>query len=184
MTKMNREEGQAIDMSKTGPCTPNDLFSLLDTLGIAHETHEHEAVFTVAEAKTTGQRDIMAGGHTKNLFLKDKKDNYYLVVAQEDMAINLKTLHQPLGARSRLSFGKPDAMMALLGVTPGAVSLFGVLNDHEQRVRVFIDSALMQHERIFAHPLTNSATTGIAPCGMIRFLEETGHEPSLLNLAQ
>ena len=116
------------------PVTPDQLFAALDSLGIAHATVKHPRVFTVEEARTL--RGALAGGHTKNLFLRDKKHALYLVVAEEDAEIDLKGLHRRLGATGRLSFGSPDLLAEVWGVIPGAVTPFGAINDKEARVTV------------------------------------------------
>jgi Ala-tRNA(Pro) deacylase len=162
--------------------TPDDLFALLDKLGIRTETIRHPPLFTVAESKAL--RGQLAGGHTKNLFLKDRKDNFFLVSVEEDADVDLKTIHQAIGAASRVSFGNPERMMALLGVTPGAVTLFGAINDVEGKVRIFVDEALMAQRSINAHPLTNEATTAIAPQDLLLFLKATGHEPAILKIGR
>ena len=164
------------------PAGAADLFAFLDELGIAVTTVTHAPLFTVAQSQTL--RGELAGGHTKNLFLKDKKDNFFLITAEEEAVIDLKTLHKTLGAQSRLSFGKPEALLALLGVTPGAVTAFGALNDRGGQVKVVLDSALMQHALINAHPLTNDATTQIGRDDLVRFLRATGHEPAILKVSE
>src|SRR5256885_13361834 len=113
---------------------PADLFALLDRLGIAHATVTHAPLFTVEQSRAL--RGVIRGGHTKNLFLKDKKDALYLVVALEDAAIDLKSLHRRLGASGRFSFGSADALRDALGVEPGAVTPFAVMNDAQARVTV------------------------------------------------
>ena len=119
--------------------TPAELFAALDRLGIAHPTVSHPPLFTVEQSRSL--RGSIAGGHTKNLFLRDKKGVLFLVTALEDAAIELKSLHRRLGATGRFSFGAADLMMETLGVTPGAVTPFGVINDTTQRVTVVLDSA-------------------------------------------
>ena len=109
------------------PASPADLFAYLDSLGIAHQTVTHPAVFTVEEARAA--RGKASGGHTKNLFLRDKKGTAFLAVAQEDTAIELKSLHRRLGASGRFSFGSAELMRELLGVEPGSVTPFAVIND-------------------------------------------------------
>lgn len=161
--------------------TTEDLLSLLDALGIATTTIRHPPLFTVADSQAL--RGEIPGGHTKNLFLKDKKDNYFLVVVDEEAIVDLKAIHHLIGAASRVSFGKPEALLELLGVTPGAVTAFGVVNDPEQRVKLVIDSALLENEIINAHPLTNEATTSIASADLLRFARATGHEPVVLKVS-
>ncbi len=125
------------------PATPDALFAYLDGLGIAHKTVTHAAVFTVEEARKL--RGAVPGGHTKNLFLRDKKGAPYLVVANEDAAIELKSLHRLLGASGRFSFGSAELMRELLGVEPGSVTPFAVINDTACRVTVVLDAAMMAH---------------------------------------
>jgi Ala-tRNA(Pro) deacylase len=163
------------------PATPDDLFAYLDRLGIAHKTVAHAPVFTVEEARTL--RGQVAGAHTKNLFLKDKKDALFLVVALEDAAIELKSLHRRLGASGRFSFGSAELMRATLGVEPGSVTPFAVLNDTAARVSVVLDAAMMEHHLLNYHPLHNSMTTSIARDDLVRFLAATGHPPRVVAVA-
>jgi Ala-tRNA(Pro) deacylase len=134
-------------------------------------------VFTVEEART--RRGEVTGGHTKNLFLRDKKGALYLVVAPEDATIELKSLHRLLGASGRFSFGSAALMREALGVEPGSVTPFAVINDKAGQVTVILDAAMMAHETLSFHPLVNTATTTIARAGLIRFLEATGHKPRI-----
>jgi Ala-tRNA(Pro) deacylase len=159
------------------PATPADLFTAFDRLGIAHPTVSHPPLFTVEQSR--GLRGTIAGGHTKNLFLRDKKGALFLVTALEDAAIELKSLHRRLGATGRFSFGASDQMMETLGVIPGAVTPFGVLNDTAHRVTVVLDAALMARAIINAHPLVNTMTTSIAREDLVKFLESTGHPPRI-----
>src|SRR5712692_8725225 len=159
------------------PATPAELFAYLDRLGIAHPTVTHPPVFTVEEAREL--RGQIAGAHTKNLFLRDKRGALYLVTALEDAAIELKSLHRRLGASGRFSFGSADLMRATLGVEPGAVTPFGAINDPEQRVTVVLDHAMMEHATLNYHPLVNTMTTSIARDGLVKFLEATGHPPRI-----
>jgi Ala-tRNA(Pro) deacylase len=159
------------------PATPDELFAFLDTLGIAHKTIKHPAVFTVEEAREL--RGAIAGGHTKNLFLRDKKNAAYLVVAAEDAAVELRSLHRLLGASGRFSFGSAGLMQDVLGVAPGSVTPFAAMNDKDGRVTVVIDAGLMTHEVLNFHPLVNTATTSISRDGLLKFLAATGHEPRI-----
>lgn len=158
------------------PATRADLQARLDALGITTETIEHAAVFTVEEAKT--HRGQMSGGHIKNLFLKDKKGGLWLVVCLEDRRVDMNALSKRLGA-PRFSFGKPDLLMEVLGVEPGSVTPFAVINDPEGRVKLVLDTDLMQHDPINGHPLVNTATTRIAPADLLAFCRDCGHEPVL-----
>lgn len=152
----------------------SDLFDFLAGLGIATKTHEHPAVFTVAESLAIEQ--AMPGGHTKNLFLKDKKDRIYLVVAMNDARIDLKSLHKTIGS-DRLSFGKAELLVEVLGVLPGSVTPFSVINDKIGRVTVILDAEMMEQDLLNYHPLENTATTAIARDDLLRFIRATGHEP-------
>ena len=159
------------------PATPHELFAYLDALGIAHRTVTHPAVFTVEEAREL--RGAIAGGHTKNLFLRDKKGALYLVVAAEDATIELRSLHRVLGASGRFSFGSAELMQETLGVAPGSVTPFAVINDKEARVTLVIDAALMTQGMLNFHPLVNTATTSISREGLLKFLAATGHAPRI-----
>lgn len=162
------------------PATRQDLFARLAELGIATTTVEHPAVFTVAESDKL-EHD-MPGGHTKNLFLKDAKDQLFLVVAEHHARIDLKSLPKIIGS-ARLSFGKPELLQQVLGVTPGSVTVFAVLNDIHQRVSVVLDAALMRHSSVNGHPLENTATTNIARDDLLRFIRACGHEPRIIDVS-
>jgi Ala-tRNA(Pro) deacylase len=163
------------------PATRQDLFTRLAALGIATTTVEHEAVFTVAESSRL-EREL-PGGHTKNLFLKDKKDRLYLVVALGRSHIDLKALHKKLGS-DRLSFGRPELLLEVLGVPAGSVTPFALINDTDQRVTVILDADMMRHERLNYHPLENTATTNIAREDLVAFIRACGHEPRILAVAE
>ena len=184
----DRDPGAEVDTMKDSeskradedrpPFTPEDLFRQLQDLGIETETARHPAVFTVDEAKAL--RGDLAGCHTKNLFLRDKKGAMWLVVCREDRNIDLKTLAQKLGS-GRLSFGSPERLMKYLGVGPGAVTPFAVLNDKAGHVRVALDRALLDQEPWNFHPLTNEMTTSIGASDMLRFLEAMNRSPTFLS---
>lgn len=163
------------------PKTEAELFAFLADLGIDVSTRRHPPLFTVADSQAL--RGEIAGGHTKNLFLKDKKDNFFLVSVGEEAEVDLKQIHHVIGAASRVSFGRPEMLMELLGVVPGAVTVFGLINDTKLRVKVVLDQALMGHAVINAHPLTNEATTSIAAADLIRFVEATGHDAAILKVS-
>jgi Ala-tRNA(Pro) deacylase len=164
------------------PKTPEELFSFLSSLGIEMTTRQHPPLYTVAESQAL--RGEIAGRHTKNLFLKDKKDNFFLVTLGEDTQVDLKTIHQLIGAASRVSFGNAERLMEYLGVAPGAVTAFGVINDTGRRVKAILDEELLRHAIVNAHPLVNTATTSIAPDDLVRFMRETGHDPAILKVGQ
>jgi len=159
---------------------PQQLFVRLNALGLAYRTVEHEPVFTVEQAKQ--HRGVLPGHHIKNLFLRNKKEEMWLVVALEDRAIDLKKLGERLGA-GRLSFGSPERLRRHLGVEPGSVTPFSVINDTGRVVRLVLDTGLQADGPINAHPLVNTMTTAIALPDLLRFFQETGHEPGWLDLA-
>ena len=163
------------------PVTPENLFAYLDRLGIRHSTVQHAPLFTVEQSQAL--RGRIPGAHTKNLFLKDKKGSLFLVTAPEDAAIELKSLHNRVGAKGRFSFGSAAQMLERLGVEPGSVTPFGVLNDQEGQVTVVVDEALMASAEFNAHPLTNTMTTTIATPDLLKFLRATGHEPLIVPIA-
>ena len=160
--------------------TEEVLFKRLDELGIETETHRHEALFTVEQSRAL--RGAIAGGHCKCLFLIDKKRALWLVVANENRRIDLKALAGLLGA-GRFSFAKPDLLMDALGVTPGAVTPFALINDAGGRVKVVLDKEMMARDLLNYHPLTNEATTSIATKDLLRFMAATGHRPEIVDFA-
>lgn len=164
----------------TAPISPQDLVAALDKLGIETTRIDHEAVFTVAESKEL--RGRISGHHTKNLFLKDKKGRLFLVSALESTRIDLKRLHETLGASGRLSFGSAELLMEKLGVMPGSVTAFAVINDRAGDVTMVLDAGLMTGEPMNFHPLVNTATLGIARDDMLAFLRASGHEPLVVAL--
>lgn len=161
------------------PTSPEDLIRALGDAGIDHSLHEHPPLRTVEDSKAF--RGDMEGTHVKNLYLRDRKKKNFLVVAQEDRAIDLKSLPDMIGS-DRLSFGSADRLFEFLGVRPGAVSPFTLINDSEHRVSLALDASLMQAERLYFHPLVNDLTLGVSADGLRRFLEITGHEPRMISL--
>jgi Ala-tRNA(Pro) deacylase len=160
--------------------TPESLLAYFEELGIAAETHEHPATFTVAESAPI--KAAIPGAHSKNLFVKDKKGRLFLVTAKDETRIDLKRLHEAIGASGRLSFGTADQLREFLGVEPGSVTPFAAINDRDGRVSVVLDAALMSHERVNFHPLVNTMTTGLHRDDLVKFLRTTGHEPRILAL--
>ncbi|MCV0394551.1 MAG: prolyl-tRNA synthetase associated domain-containing protein [Rhizobiaceae bacterium] len=163
------------------PTDREELFAFLDRLGISVATVNHPPLFTVEQSRAL--RGEIEGAHTKNLFLRDRKDRHFLLTVEEDATVDLKTIHTVIGASGRVSFGKAEALMELLGLTPGAVSLFGLINDRQGAVSFFIDERLMEAEIVNAHPLTNEATTSIKSRDIARFVEATGHALNILKLS-
>lgn len=156
------------------------LERFLEEQGIVAKTVDHPALYTVAESQRL--RGEIAGGHTKNLFVKDRKDRFFLLVVEEDAQVDLKSVHGSIGASGKVSFGKPEALLDLLGVEPGSVTVFGVINDKRNAVQVVLDESLLQHAVINAHPLTNTATTSIGRQDLLRFLQAVDHEPLVLKI--
>ncbi len=161
--------------------TPQDLLEMLDKMGIKTTTHQHEALFTVEQSSKLYPN--MEGGHTKNLFVKDKKNNFFLLVLESCAEIDLNRLHRVIGAKSRLSFGKPERLMEYLGVKPGSVTAFSVVNDVNNNVKLIIDKSLFAHDKINCHPLTNEMTTTISKSDLIRFLSSVNHEPEIIAIS-
>jgi Ala-tRNA(Pro) deacylase len=159
------------------PVSRDALFERFKTLGIETRTLDHEPVFTVEQAKHV--HDDMPGGHCKNLFCKDEKGVLWLIVALEDAVINLKAAPAKIGSK-RLTFGKPELLMEVLGVEPGSVTPFGLINDTASRINVILDEAMMQQAPLNYHPLKNDATTAIAPDDLIKFVRSCGHEPRVV----
>lgn len=161
------------------PATPEHLFARLEELGIEVRTVRHPPVFTVDEAKAV--RGDLAGGHTKNLLLRNKKGRMWLVVCREDLAVDLKALAQRLGA-GRFSFASAERLMRYLGVIPGAVTPFAVINDHGGHVRVVLDRAVLDRDPLHFHPLDNTMTTAISAAGLLKFLAAVEHPPQVIDL--
>jgi Ala-tRNA(Pro) deacylase len=160
--------------------TRADLIAFLDAEGIAHSTLDHPAVFRVGEGEEI--KASLPGGHTKNLFLKDAKGQLWLISALGETRIDLKRLHPVIGS-ARLSFGSPELMLATLGVTPGSVTAFGLINDTGRRVRFVLDAALAKADPVNFHPLTNTATTAVSQDGFRRFLSALGVTPLIVDFA-
>jgi Ala-tRNA(Pro) deacylase len=158
--------------------SPQQLFARLDALGLAHSTVEHAPVFTVEQAKA--HRGELPGHHIKNLFLRNKREAMWLVVALENREIDLKRLGEALGA-GRLSFGSPERLRRHLGVEPGSVTPFAVVNDTGHQVTLVLDRSLAEGGPLNAHPLTNTMTTAISFADLSRFFGATGHTPQWLD---
>lgn len=162
------------------PATRAELFTFFEELGIVTRTFEHEPVFTVDEAKKV--HDKIPGGHCKNLFCKDEKGVLWLIVALEDSTIDLKAAPAKIGSR-RLSFGKPELLMEVLGIAPGSVTPFSLVNDTQARVNVILDEAMMKRDQLNFHPLKNDATTTIAAADLLTFIKACGHNPRIVEVS-
>ena len=162
------------------PLTRQGLLQGLERMGIATTTVEHRATFTVAESSDIDRS--LPGAHTKNLFLKDAKGRLLLIVANVASAVDLNGVAKRLGM-GRVSFGRPELLMEVLGVAPGSVTVFAIANDREMRVQLVVDETLMAYDSLNCHPLENTATTNIARDDLLRFIRATGHEPKIMALA-
>ena len=163
----------------TLPTTPEKLLMLLDSLGIAYVMYRHPPLRTVEDSKA--HRDNMPGLHIKNLYLRDRKKQNFLFVAEEDRQIDMKSLNQKIGC-DRLSFGSAERLFEMLGVRPGAVSPLTLINDPNYKVHLVLDIALRTNEVIYAHPLVNDMTLGIEGPHLQQFFAYTGHEVQWLDL--
>jgi Ala-tRNA(Pro) deacylase len=162
------------------PANPEDVFALLDRLGVVHSTVEHPPLFTVEESQ--GLRGEIPGGHSKNLFVKDKKSRLFLITAREDARLDLKRVHEAIGGSGRVSFGSGELLEEVWGVKPGSVTPFGAINDTAGRVTVVLEKALLAEDPVNFHPLVNTATTSLPPDGIVAFLRATGHDPLIVDL--
>ena len=159
------------------PATRDDLFARFAELGIETTTKDHDPVYTVEEARAL--RGEISGGHCKNLFLKDKKGVLWLVVTLEDAQVDLKALPKKIGS-GRLSFGKGELLIEVLGIEPGSVTPFSLINDTEQKVQVVLDASMMAHDVLNFHPLKNDATTSVSSQDLLKFVEACGHAPQIV----
>ncbi len=166
-------------MDTTPRFNPEKLLGALTEMSVPHKVYEHAAVFTVAEANEVS--DKFPGTHTRNLFLRDKKERMFLVTLRHETPIDLKKLSDFLGV-SRLSFGSPERLWTYLGVTPGSVTPFAILNDAEKKVKLVLEQGMMQTDIINVHPLINTMTVGISAQGMMQVFENFGVEPLVVDL--
>jgi Ala-tRNA(Pro) deacylase len=148
------------------------LFALLEKLGVQTRTYSHAKVFTVAESESV--KVDMPGGHTKNLFMKDKSGQLVLVCALGSSVLPLNQLHRMIGTQ-RLSFTDAPLLWEALGVTPGSVTGFAIMNDSASQVRLVLDEALLAHETLNFHPLRCDMTTAISREDFLGFAAATGH---------
>ncbi|HYG27689.1 MAG TPA: prolyl-tRNA synthetase associated domain-containing protein [Caulobacteraceae bacterium] len=160
--------------------TRDDLLAFFDSEGIEHATLDHPAIFTVGEGEDI--KKALPGAHTKNLFLKDARGQLWLISAEGHQQIDLKRLHHVIGS-GRLSFGSAELMEEVLGVTPGSVTAFALINDVDRRVRFVLDRTLWEAEVVNFHPLTNTATTGVSREAFRRFLQAVGVTPLIVDFA-
>jgi Ala-tRNA(Pro) deacylase len=159
---------------------PTQLFRLLDTLAISHVTHTHPPFFTVDEGRAF--KSQMPGGHSKNLFLKDKKGGLFLIVAWAETPVDLTAVAKRV-AHGRFSFASAEVLRETLGVGPGSVTPFALINDRDTRVTAIVDARLLEHDPLYFHPLTNAASTAISADGLLRFLSHLGYSPLVMSVS-
>ncbi len=161
------------------PTSPEDLMRQLDEMNVEYTLHHHEAVYTVEESRKIDAG--ISGTHCRNLFLRDKKKKNFLVVLQNATEIDIKKLPSLIGS-DRLSFGSADRLWQYLGVRPGSVCPFSIMNDTEAQVKIFLDKSMMETDIVNYHPLLNTMTIGLKPADLIKFIESTGHEAHIIDL--
>ncbi|HJQ58470.1 MAG TPA: prolyl-tRNA synthetase associated domain-containing protein [Vineibacter sp.] len=163
------------------PTTPTALLARLSALGLMHETILHEAVFTVEQSTAVRNQlpALQVGTHIKNLFLRNKREEMWLVTAEAHRPIDLKRLGERIGA-GRVSFGSAERLMRYLGVRPGSVTPLALINDRDRQVRLAVDRAVLEADIVWAHPLVNTAVTGLSGVDLQRFFAATGHQPQAL----
>jgi Ala-tRNA(Pro) deacylase len=157
------------------------LTERLRALGIAWTAYEHKPVFTVEEAAEVSARQ--PGRHTKNLFLKDKKGGLWLVVLRDDFRLDLNALSKQIGA-PRFSFGSGDLLIATLGVPPGSVTPFALVNDPTHKVRVVLDEEMLAVEPLNFHPLRNDRTIAVSRADLLEFVADCGHQALVVRLPE
>ena len=162
------------------PTTPEQLLTCFDEIGVSYELHHHEAVYTVAESQKL-DRDIQ-GAHCRNLFLRDKKKKNFLIVLQNETEVDMKKLPPVIGS-DRLSFGSADRLWQYLGVRPGSVCPFTIINDTEKQVKILLDKSMMAADIVNYHPLLNTMTVSLSPTNLLKFIEHCGHEPHIVDLS-
>ncbi len=160
--------------------TPESLHAALTQLAIPFEVHHHKPVFTVADGE--GLFNHLPGAHIKNLFVKDKARNLYLITALQERSLNLNTLGKHLGAKERLSFADETTLMHHLGVTPGSVSPLALINAQPGALRFVLDAGILAHGTVYPHPLKNDQTTALTPPDLLKAIESWGHKIEQIDL--
>lgn len=177
---MNQTAATPADDAAPLPTSPEALMARLTELGIEFSYYEHQAVFTVAESAEVDAGIV--GTHCRNLFLRDDKKKNFLVVLQNATSVDVKKLPAVIGS-SRLSFGSADRLWEYLGVRPGSVCPFSIINDTGNNVKICLDKSMMETDIVNYHPLQNTMTVGLKPADLIRFIESTGHTPHIIDLS-
>lgn len=183
-----KDEDKGLKMSENAakenpeplPVTPDDLLAYFKEIGVEVTLHEHKPVFTVAESEHL--KSHIPGLHCRNLFLRDKKKRNYLVVAANETMIDLKKL-QPLIDSDRLSFGSAERLWQYLGVRPGSVCPFAIMNDKDGDVQIILDQSMMGADIVCYHPMENHLTVGLSPDDLIKFIEAVNHTPRIVDMS-
>ncbi|HSV85445.1 MAG TPA: prolyl-tRNA synthetase associated domain-containing protein [Levilinea sp.] len=169
----------ALQSSPSKITTEASLLAWLDQNAIPYGRVEHPPVFTCQQADR--YRPSLPAAHTKNLFLRDRHSRYYLLMTCCEKPVDLKALGYRMGV-TKLHFGSEEKLLDLLGVTPGAVTLLGLVNDTQRQVQCVVDAAIWREDNFLCHPLVNTATLLLARSDMLRFFELTGHEPQVVDV--
>lgn len=162
------------------PTSPESLMAQMEEMGIEYELHHHEAVYTVAESEKVDAQ--ITGTHCRNLFLRDKNKKNYLLVLSVETEVDMKKLPAVIGS-DRLSFGSADRLWQYLGVRPGSVCPFSIMNDTDHQMKILLDKSMMETEIVNYHPLLNTMTVSLKPVDLIKFIESTGHEAHIVDLS-
>jgi Ala-tRNA(Pro) deacylase len=168
-----------LDTDSDLPTSPQALLDYLAGLGVAYDLHHHKAVFTVAESEDVDA--AIPGTHCRNLFLRDHKKNNFLVVLQNATEVEIKKLPELIGSSNKLSFGSAERLWECLGVKPGSVCPYSIINDTGHQVKICLDKSMMETEIVNFHPMVNTMTIGVKPADLIRFVESCGHVPHIVD---
>jgi len=179
-TSRHMDESAVPAQETSMPTSPEALLAHLSALGIAYDLYHHEAVFTVAQSTALDAK--IPGTPCRNLFLRDKKKKNFLVVLQHKTQIDIKKLPSVIGS-DRLSFGSADRLWDYLGVRPGSVCPYALINDRHGDVTVILDHSMMATQKVNYHPLLNTMTISVTPKDLIRFIESCGHTPHIVDLS-
>ncbi|MCK4499321.1 prolyl-tRNA synthetase associated domain-containing protein [Candidatus Babeliales bacterium] len=155
------------------------VFEFFKKHDIPFKNFEHNPVFTANEKIELDEP--VPGAHNKTLFLKNKKDQYWLVSILEHQRLDIKKL-QELVESGKLSFASPELLLEKLGITPGSVTPFALMNRSSQGVSVILDEEMMKHKILNFHPMHNDMTTGISREDFLRFIKLCGHTPMVIDL--
>jgi Ala-tRNA(Pro) deacylase len=167
-------------MDKLHPYNSDNILEYMKNIGIATTLYHHPPVFTVAEAERVDKE--IEGAHTRNLFLRDKREKMFLVTLRHDTKVDLKKLSDLLGC-GRFSFGSPERLWTYLGVRPGSVTPLSILNDTDRKVQIVLEYGMMNEEKVNFHPLNNAMTVGMTPADLMTILEKENITPIILDLS-